>query len=250
MGIAKRLWEEEQARRYSSTDKFVCARCFDDYAIKDFIKANASVKQCSFCSHRNPRKNIAAPGNAVLEFILRGIDSEYDDADSHALPYDSEEGEYMVPIYNIFDIIYEQHPDISSDDAVLSWIGNSISDGCTWCHAEPAILSREEGLVAGWEDFCEQVKHKTRYLYFDAPPDTAPGELSDPGTEPFYVHPSRLLEELAELVNTARLIRDLRAGTPVFRARQHDEGVAFATTDELGPPPADAATAGRMNADR
>lgn len=247
MGYAKRLLAEEQARRYSPTDKCVCDRCFDDYAIKQFICKNATARTCSFCHRRNLRKNVAAAGDAVLEFLLQGLDSEYDDAHTHALPYDDEEGVSMVPVYGIADIVYEQHPDITSCRDVRSWILNSISDGLSWCHRDPLLLSPEEGLGAGWEDFCEAVKHKTRFLFFE-PPRQAFDGLPEGGEEPYYVHPSQLLEELAERVSGAGLIRELPAGTPVFRARAHADGVRLTTPEELGPPPVENAMAGRMNA--
>jgi HEPN/RES N-terminal domain 1/RES domain/Protein of unknown function (DUF2934) len=247
MGFAKRQWEEERARPYSLNDKSVCVRCFDDYAIKNFIKTIVSEKQCSFCGLRNRRKSIAAPGNAVLEFILRGINSEYGDVDEEAVPYDSEEGEYIVPVFDIYDILHEQLPDISSDEDVLDWIVNSVSDGLQWCQRDPAVLSPADGLVAGWEDFCEAVKHKTRYLFFEAP-RRAPGDLPEVGEEPYYVHPSDLLEQLAELVNRVELIRKIPAGTTIFRARSHDDGIEYKKPEELGPPTEELAKAGRMNA--
>ncbi|MGC2742712.1 MAG: HEPN-associated N-terminal domain-containing protein [Candidatus Angelobacter sp.] len=247
MGYAKRLWEDEQGRRYSHTDKSVCDRCFDDYAIKAFIRGNASSRACSFCNRRNIRRNIAASGDAVLEFILEGIDSEYDDADTHALPYDDEEGTCMVPVYYIGEIVYEQHPSITSRDDVQSWITNSISDGPSWCEREPLVLSPAEGLVAGREDFCEAVKHKTRYLFFE-PQQRVSGEFPEIGEEPYYVHPSHLLEELGGMVSGADFIRELPGGTQIFRARSHADGLELTTIEELGPPPVEVAKAGRMNA--
>jgi hypothetical protein len=247
MGFAKRQWEEERARPYSLSDKSVCVRCFDDYAIKNFIKTIVSAKECSFCGLRNRRKNIAAPGNAVLEFILRGINSEYGDVDEEAVPYDGEEGEYMVPVFDIYDILHEQQTGISSNEDVLDWIVNSVSDGLQWCQRDPVALSPEDGLVAGWEDFCEAVKHKTRYLFFEAPRQ-ALGGLPEVAEEPYYVHPSDLLEQLAELVNRVELIRNVPAGTPIFRARSHNDGIEFRKPEELGPPTEELAKAGRMNA--
>ncbi len=248
MGMAKRLWEEEQGRGYSLSDKFVCVRCFDDYAIKEFIKTVVSAKQCSFCGLRNQRKNIAAPGNAVLEFILRGINSEYGDVDGEAVPYDGEEGRYMVPVFDIYDIVHEQHSDISSNEDVLDWIVNSVSDGSQWCQKDPVILSPEEGLVAGWEDFSEAIKHGTRYLFFDAPLQRGPDVLPEPGEEPYYVHPAELLDELANVVKDVGLIRERPSGTNLFRVRPHALGVEYNTPIELGPPPEDRAKAGRMSA--
>jgi RES domain-containing protein len=240
--------EEEDVLRSSTLELFVCARCFDDYAIEEFIKAHAVKKQCSFCGRRNLRKAIAAPGEDVLEFFLRGIGSEFDDVGRHSLPFDQEEGKYIVPVYGIWDLVHDQFADISSSDRILDWIVESFNDGRQWCDRNPLILSPEEGLVAGWKDFCAAVKHKTRYLFFETPPQQASGELPEPGEEPHYVHPAKLLEEIGADVKSAGLIREIPAGTSIFRARPHGRGICYTTPADLGPPLEDRAKAGRMNA--
>lgn len=232
----------------ASLEPFVCAQCFDDYAIKEFIRAHAVEKHCSFCRRRNLRKAIAAPGEEVLEFFLRGIHSEYDGVGKHSLPYDSEEGRYIVPVYTIWELVHDQYTDISSNEHVLNWIVDSFNDGRQWCDRNPLILSPEEGLISGWRDFCEAVKHRTRYLFFEPPPQQAPGALPEPGEEPHYVHPARLLEEIGESVKSAGLIREIPAGTAILRARPHDRAAQYSTPADLGPPSEDRAKAGRMNA--
>jgi hypothetical protein len=228
-------------------EQFVCARCFDDYAIEEFVEAHAVRKQCSFCGRRNLRKGIAASGREVLEFILRGINSEYDDLGNHSLPYDREEDRYMVPVYDIWDIVHEQLTDISSSPDVLRWIVKSFSD-LQWCERDPLVLSPDEGLISGWNDFCDEVKHKTRYLFFEPLPQRAADELPEPGDEPHYIRPSELLEVMAALVKQADLIREIPAGTSIFRARPHGPGAQLTTPSDLGPPSEDRAKAGRMNA--
>jgi len=240
--------EERDVPSASPLESFVCARCFDDYAIKEFIKANAVRKQCSFCGRRNLRKAIAAPGEDVLEFFLRGINSEFDDVGKHSLPFDQEEGRHIVPVYGIWELVHDQFTDISSSERVLDWIVDSFNDGRQWCDRNPLILSPEEGWVVGWKDFCDAVKHKTRYLFFETPPQQAPGELPEPGEEPHYVHPAKLLEEIGAAVKSAGLIREIPAETAIFRARPHGRGVRYSTPADLGPPSEDRAKAGRMNA--
>jgi RES domain-containing protein len=230
----------------SVREMFVCARCFDDYAIKDFIRAHAMERQCSFCGRQTLSKSIAASGREVLTFILRGIYSEYDDVGRHSLPYDQEEGKYVVPVYSVWEMVHEQLAEMSSNQDVLRWIVDSVDDGRQWCDRHPLVLSPEEGLISGWKDFCEAVKHRTRYLFFEPPP--LRDQLPEPGEEPYYVHPAELLEEIAESVKKVNLIREIPAGTTIFRARPHDLGVQFSEAADLGPPSEDRSKAGRMNA--
>ena len=227
--------ENEAAPGAQHEEKFVCDRCFDDYAIKDFIKAHATARQCSFCGRRNLRKDIAALGRDVLAFIRSGLRSEYDYVDNHALPYDDEEGRYTVPVYDMWDLIHDQLPEISSNEAVLDWIVESLGDGRQWCDRTPLSLSPEEGLISGWEDFCEEVKHKTRYLFFEPVPARDPDEFPPPGEEPYYIRPAELLEEITDVVRGVGLIRELPAGTRIFRVRPHDLGAQFSTPCHLGP---------------
>jgi hypothetical protein len=64
-----------------------------------------------------------------LEFILQGINSEYDDAGKHSLSYDEEDGTYIVPVYGIWVLVHEQLTDVSSSEGVLNWIVHSFNDG-------------------------------------------------------------------------------------------------------------------------
>ena len=239
--------EEEESRGYSRTDKAICASCFDDYAIRDFIAKNATGPVCSFCGQRDIRENIAADGNAVLAFVLRGLWSEYSDVDTEGVPYDSEDDEYIIPVYSNYDLFHEELADITDDEDVRDWLINTIHNH-QWCEKDPGVLSPAQGLVAGWRDFCDAVRYKTRFLFFDSRPKRGPDEPTDIGEEPFYVYPAELLEELADAVKQLSLTTPLAAGTLIYRARPHETAIRFASATELGPPHPDQATAGRMNA--
>src|SRR5437660_7598896 len=108
MSLTKRMMEA--GYRYS--DKFVCAKCFDDYAIRNFIEANLAASECSFCRREDEDTNIAAEGDAVIKFVLSGIRSEYSTVNDEWVPYDQEEQEYIVPTYSISDLIHDEYPEI------------------------------------------------------------------------------------------------------------------------------------------
>jgi hypothetical protein len=58
-----------------------------------------------------------------------------------------------------------------------------------------------------------------------------------------------MLEQLGKVIRDCGLIRKIRAGTKLFRARGHDAGTTYVLAKDLGPPPVEKAkTAGRMNA--
>src|ERR1700678_225475 len=58
-----------------------------------------------------------------------------------------------------------------------------------------------------------------------------------------------MLEELGNVVRQCGLIREVAAGTKMFRVRGHKRGQGFTTPVEIGPPPEKLAKGpGRMNA--
>ena len=93
MGFAKRLWEEEQARGWSSLpeEKYVCDLCVDDYALIEVIQENVISHDCSYCG-RSSTEPIAAPIDDLFTAIGLGICSEWTDP-VNWLP--QEEGEYV-----------------------------------------------------------------------------------------------------------------------------------------------------------
>jgi hypothetical protein len=95
MSFAKRQWEREMERGWSSVgNKHVCAKCFGDYAIRDFILDSAISRKCDYCG-RKSRTPIAAEMDDVLELIDDGIHREYEPPEDN-LPYDSSEGGWQL----------------------------------------------------------------------------------------------------------------------------------------------------------
>jgi len=79
MGHAKRDWEAKLVRGYdNAADKYVCSKCFDDYAICEFINENAVESVCDYCGNE-ASDTIAVPVEDVIGFILEGIETEWDD---------------------------------------------------------------------------------------------------------------------------------------------------------------------------
>jgi len=56
--------------------KYVCANCFDDYAIREFVNSHLKWKTCTYCGRTSSRRISAGLGE-VLAFIMDGIRSEW-----------------------------------------------------------------------------------------------------------------------------------------------------------------------------
>jgi len=71
-------------------DKHVCAECFDDYAIKEFINENADENKCSYCSNVSDEP-IAIALVEVVDFICQGINTEWENP-VESMGWESREG--------------------------------------------------------------------------------------------------------------------------------------------------------------
>ena len=241
MGLVKRMWMEEQERLYhKSDDDAVCPECFSDPGIKAFIEDNLECEACSVCGRRS-EEPIAATADRVSEFFLEKVGQHWEDANDSA-PYCSAEGGFLVTTWSMYEIVFDELPDIAPYKT-LEWLYEHLKDDVVWCERDWRILSPGRALAVGWERFSEAVKHETRFLFFTSKRD--PYESG----EPFEVRPDEMLDELGRAIRKCRLVRKIPAGTRFFRVRGHKMGKRYPTPKELGPPPRQyAVSAGRMNA--
>jgi hypothetical protein len=100
--------------------EFVCAKCFSDEALQDFVSGIATSKKCDFCG-RTSSKKIAAPFEEVSERIAECIARYYDDPGAAGMAYESAEGGYQGDEAHH---CYRERPADSgsiSDKSVRSW---------------------------------------------------------------------------------------------------------------------------------
>lgn len=104
-----------------------------------------------------------------------------------------------------------------------------------WLH-----LHRHVELRYSWEHFVHEVKHHSRFFFTSQQIDDNERHHRDDG-------PLELLNEIGKMAESLTLIRTVPAKTPLFRVRKAKPGVAYKTFEDVGPPPPEVATAGRMN---
>lgn len=95
--------EQEQGWHFVDDSLYVCAECFDDDAIRQFIEGNASEHECNYCGEHSDEA-IAVSMNSVLEIIGDAVRSGYEDP-ANSLPV--ERGEYLFPTMDIDEVLYE-----------------------------------------------------------------------------------------------------------------------------------------------
>jgi hypothetical protein len=237
--VAKRRLKAIEPDDDDDFEESVCAQCFYDRGIQRFIGGHVSAKRCSVCK-RTSIKAIAAPAEDVLKFIGDRLEEHYENAYDGS-PYDSDSGEYLVPTWDMDELIFEELEGLAPT-ATVEWVQAHLQDEDNkYCKRGWQIMSHGAALSAGWEAFSKAIKHETRFMFFR--------EDTEDFGEPFLVRPVQMLEELGRAIRRCKLVKQLKAGTRLYRVRGHRPGIVYADGPSLGPPPENvAASSGRMNA--
>jgi len=234
MGGSKRLMEEIEARGASfGGDRYVCAFCLEDSALKAFVRENVSRYRCDYCGRRRP----SVKADEVVELIVEGLRTEYEDP-NNVMGWDSGEGGWLGVTTDKGDLV--RNFEVTENEELYEDIVDVITLD-EWCEQDPYGLSTHERLSYGWERFCELVKYENRFF-----PTMRRKRERYP--DPDEVPPAELLRSLADILPELGLIRHVPIGTRVIRARTHNPGVVLGTATELGSPPKEQAyMANRMS---
>ena len=238
MGFVKRQNERQMDEEWSSIgEKYVCCQCFvdvNDYALTDFITANATAHECSYCDNTSETP-IAAEMDEVISFISKGIHQEYEDP-VHGVGYCTGEGGYDIEPTSSYELLVElgfgDCPEALFDD-----LHSAFSD-YQWVQKDPYGDLPCDAMRYSWEEFSEQVKHKTRFVFY---------KLKTRHKWERSAEPYTILESLGGIVNDLDLVKELPAGTEVYRARQHSSDKKFTTAKQLGTAPKEHASQSRMS---
>jgi hypothetical protein len=205
----------------------VCAKCFEDYAIQDFVRDRASGRKCSYCGRRW-KKPIAVPMNDVLGLIGEGLGYEYADP-AEQNPWD--EGEYVFPTMDSRQLFDEIGPIARNDDVHEEIVG--AFGAKMWNEKDLFGLWGGDALRYGWKHFAKAVKYQRRYVFL------RPEKRGAPASE--VVTPDKMLDRIGEVINEAGLVRAMDAGTSWFRARVHSPAEKYTSAADLGTVPLKAA---------
>lgn len=109
MGHAKNDMMNVQERGYGHSDKIVCAGCFGDSFLKNYIKKHGEYGSCSFCKDSNgkARYKKVMPLEELMPVIVNVINRDYLDAHV-ALPWDSETKSLMGETFDPWDFVTEE----------------------------------------------------------------------------------------------------------------------------------------------
>jgi predicted RNA-binding protein len=229
MSLAKRWMQEQEDNDYRYIgDKYVCAECFSDYAIKNFINENSVENYCTYCGSSS-KVPFSARIDDVMEFIVAGIHNEWGHPGDECVGWDSHEGGWQGDVYDSYDLIMEDVLELGCEkEPLMKDIYDSLGSDKEWCEINPYALRIYEEDYIDWMEFSNQVKHKVRFVFFKIDETS---RFSD-----FERNPYEILERLGEIVKELDLTKTLIKGTVLFRARIHKENEELRTVDVLGPP--------------
>lgn len=235
MGFVKRMLEEEEMRGFSSKDTYVCYECIGDYALKKYITDNGARKKCDYCG----KNRISVPIDDLMKQIMSGIKSEYENAND-CMGYDSEEGRfYGAATWDNYDLIAELDNQLQIEsDKLRNDIIGMMNDSITWCKKSPYISRENEEMLSLWHSFCDQVKYKSRYVFFHSRSTIS----SYYAREPFEI-----LDYIGKSIENLGLIKTLHKHTTFFRGRMHNADEKIEDAALLGSPPNEVAKADRMS---
>lgn len=212
----------------------ICDRCFDDEHVAAFIEASVESPECDFCGRRSRTKNIAAPLDAVVDFMMEAIGREYERA-VEALGWDGAEGGYQGTHWDGWELIEQIGLGLPNDDGRLLQILVDCLGDEPWCDRDPYSQREDERLVSSWDRFSDFIKYKRRYFFFQSDGED---ELGAPRE---YLGAAELLSFIGETAKTLDLVRTLPAGSLLYRARQQKAGEVLRTPYDFAPPPVERA---------
>jgi RES domain-containing protein len=238
MGRAKAEWMEQQERGWAAPDKFVCPDCVEDAYLKGLIESDADSTSCDYCGNEG-EVVIAAPVEAIMPAVMGALTHYYAEPASAGVPYETAEGGWLFEPTDTADALMSLS--LQCNDELFEDVVAAISNvNDAWVDAAGgnwASIQKSEELLYGWQRFSEHVKHRQRYFFTAIEP------------EPWQdIEPSRLMPELAAVVAEIGLVEQMEPDTPLFRVRLRSATDLWPLdATELGAPPPDKATAGRMN---
>lgn len=235
MGLAKSEWMEAQERGWVELDTHVCEDCVEDDYLKGLISANVTSRKCDYCG-RSVREDIAACTNVVLEAVFQTVWAYYCEPSAGGVPYDHG---FIIEPKGIGDVLedlgFEGHLDLVKAVIAAEANGDAYVPAA---RGHWASSHDHEILRTGWNDFAQAVKHETRF-HFSVMPSSSSGGHPE-------VDVANMLPLLAERLKP--LAKTLPAGTLVHRIRVRKREEHWKpTATELGAPPPEHTTAGRMN---
>lgn len=221
--------DDERGPSYYYDDLYACPACVNDSYLANVLAANLEDEPCSYCGAAK-----AARISIICGEISATILAYYTDP-VNVLPYDTREGGFQGEDFSASELVAEEFCDWTDRENLLNDVVTAFEDDHkAWCDRDYYGLSHFETLHYSWNDFSEQVKHRTRYLFLQRLDRIRESEGQIP--------PRKMLNALGKLFKEFDLFCELPQATNLFRVRVIRDGSRPTTAVDLGTPPPKAVT--------
>ena len=138
----------------------VCAKCFGDGGIFQFIEDFGDPPGCPFYKRSD---SPTAPLDKVCDYMRECL-LEFFEFAIDRLPYDSRHRGYLFQHWNTFELLYDELDlDLPRDwdERLWSMLPYRISEE-VWCKRDWLSLDYKVMLEPSWEKFCRMIQHERR----------------------------------------------------------------------------------------
>jgi len=224
MGQAKKMYLDQLlADEETGGDKYICGRHIDEEAIAAFFEREKESGICSYCA----RQGDVLLAKEMFNFIKAGIYSFYGDADDEGVAWDGAEGGHhgamTIDTWDLLEEVKLYIDDEKLRSDVLNMLGNR-----NWSYVDPYKDRKNVELSYNWAAFKKVVMHRSRYVFL--------GSAQFPtGNENLPV--DDILKDIARCADELNLFRLLKAGTLLYRCRQHADSRPLTLDSDFASPP-------------
>lgn len=246
MGYWKEKEIEEQEQGFNSPpDKYVCAKHFEDYPLRDFIEGSAIRGHCDYCTRPYMHCDVV-PLKELVTHMHDIVSIYFDNPDNVGVPYAKywvdEDDDESSPLRDRFGYVATKNRDIYDENQLFEGLLNVDNEDLygdivdcfgqhLWGSKNYFNFTKWEELDYYWKCFCEKIKSSIEYSYFNLPP-LEKYDDSENGLD-------HILSELGSIVREHKLVKTLSVGTGYYRVRNHKTDEEAADFKGLAAPPAD-----------
>ncbi|MFB7225420.1 HEPN-associated N-terminal domain-containing protein [Streptomyces sp. NPDC056227] len=225
-------YDSPYVRGYTRTNQLVCLQHIEDSALHKELEGYLGPGTCSFCGSEGDENVVEC--NQFMEEVMNALRVEYERASDEGVP--REDGDWVVntvPSQELVEEICWWAVDADLQAVALEHIVPE-----DWVYKDYEWPRPEASLRQGWEEFCQHIKHHSRFAFLSVEPERTPefGQYS----------PKEMLDQISEIARQLDMIQIMPVGTTVWRSRVAGTPVKC-TASSMGAAPAEHAAPNRMS---
>lgn len=201
----------------------LCSDCAG-YSLGQYIKKHGYEGTCRFCSNQ---KEKVLPCNEIEEFLLKSWNLYYEEADNYGSSAFEE-----LNTYEISELL-EDKDELELDDTNEQFLEELlfVFSEKQWFRLGDYEIQGPTEMIYTWEQFCELVKHKSRYVF---------SFTEDKYISTSLPSPYNILETISKLLSKLNCTSKILPNTPIYRGRNFDNkrDALSASAKDIGTPEA------------